>query len=185
MNKKWHILIVCILLIIAGVIMVTNKIYPVAIVNGSFVWHRTWRALERATEHALIVELTASKTKLPADNQAALILKKDALTRLIEDRIITLKGKKEFTNFESHSQDRVNRAISDKQKLEKAAMFMYGLSAQGFNDLVLMPQSRREVAQEDLEKRHISFDDWFGQAKKEAHVRLLFVPFTWDGERVQ
>lgn len=185
MNKKWYILIVGVLFIIAGVIMATNKIYPVAIVNGSFVWYRIWNKLERATEHALIVELTASKTKLPADNEVALIIKKDTLATLIEDVILTRKGKKEFVNFESRSQDHIDRLISDKGKMGKAATFMYGLDAEAFNDLVLMPQSRREVAQEDLEKQHISFDDWFLQAKKEARVYLFFTPLTWDGQYVK
>ena len=183
--KKWYILIAGMLCIIAGIIMAAERVYPVAIVNGSFVWYRTWNRLERAMEHALIVELTASKTKLPADNQVALIIKKDTLTQLVEDRILIQKGKKEFVNFESRSQDRINGIVSDKNKMEKAAAFMYGLNREAFNDLILMPQSRREVAQEDLEKQHISFEDWFLQAKKEAHVRLFFTPFTWDGVQVQ
>lgn len=183
--KKWYIFIGGALFIIVGIIMAVNKMYPVAMANGSFVWYRTWYTLERATEHALIVELTASKTKLPADNQIARIIKQDTLTSLIEDVILTQKGKKEFTDFESHSQDRVNRAVSDKNKMGKAATFMYGLGASAFNDLILMPQSRREIAQEDLEKRHISFDDWFLQVKKEARVYVFFTSFTWDGVQVR
>ncbi|MDP3770166.1 MAG: hypothetical protein Q8R40_04485 [bacterium] len=171
-------------LVIVGITMIVGKLYPVAMVNGSLVWYRTWRTLERATQHALIVELTASKTKLPADNKIALIIKQDTLKALVENRILVRLGKKEFVDFELRSQDRVNRLVPDKNKMEKAAMFMYGLDAQAFNDLILMPQSRREVAQEDLDKRHVSFEDWFIQTKKEAHVRMLFTSFIWDGVEV-
>ena len=182
--RKYFVLS-ALLLFVAGAVVIFGKFYPIAIVDGSFVWYRTWQRLVQGTGQAVVMQATASGQKIPADMQIGSVIRKGTLTALIEDAIIRRRAGGVITHFEAESKEKVDRIAGDKDKMQRAAKLMYGFSLAEFNNLILMPQSRREVAGEELEKQKIIFDDWLKDAKKDAVVRLLFVPYSWDGELVK
>lgn len=181
-----------ILAIIFGffVVVTTTSFYPVALVDGSILFLRTWHKAEEASRRFTNLDLQSrgAPTIDFADPGAAEILldiKKGTLTFLIEDIILIQEGKRVIEGFEVLSRERVVEALKGGGDSEKAAQRVYGLSFQDFRGLVLMPQARRDVLKEALQEKGQDFEEWFRGVKKGKEVRLFFVPFSWNGELVE
>jgi hypothetical protein len=163
--------------------------YPVALVGNSPVWARTWGKAQEAAKNFVIVQnhsaAGGSVLDFDAPQNASLLkeLKFNTLTFLIEDKILQQEGEKLMHGFNRLSRDRIREATQGKD-LQNAAKLIYGLTLREFQDLVLLPQARRDTATEILAEQSLDFDQWFAEVKKSQRVRLLFVPFTWDGKPV-
>ncbi len=184
-------LALAVIIILGSAVIISGKFYPVAWVSGDLITYRTW---EKATEAA--EKFTNSQAQSvaggraidftdPANAHLIAEVKRGALNFLIEDIILQHQGKKLIAGFENLSKDRASQALAQGQNLEEAVKIIYGLDWQDFNRLVLLPQARRDTAEELLVERGENFVTWFNQAKKKEKVYLIFVPFSWDGEAVK
>ncbi len=161
------------------------RLYPVAIVDGSPIWYRTWDRYFQGTGHALAVQARSTGTQFSPDASLISVIKKDTLSALIEDTILTAAARKLFSEFDTESEERIHDAIGFSANMGKAAQLMYGFSAVDFHDFILLPQSHREVIQDNLDKQKIDFSAWLAGIKKKAHVRFFLVPYTWDGDGIK
>lgn len=177
------------ILIIAA--LVIQGFYPVAWVGNSPLVFRTWEKAADAAKRftnaqaqsvpgGRIIDFAA-----PGNSNLLLEVKRGTLTFLIEDMILQQEGQELVPGFEELSRDRSSQALAYGGDLESAVNLVYGLNQKDFRRLVLLPQSRRDTAAKFLQERGENFDTWFAEVKKKKKVRLLFVPFSWDGEKVK
>ena len=76
-------------------------------------------------------------------------------------------------------------ANKNAKNLAKSIEFAYALTRKEFNKLILLPQARRDVIRNHLKEKNQTFDEWLTDAKKLKRIKILFVPYEWDGERVR
>lgn len=177
------------ILIIAA--LIAGGFYPVAWVGNSPLVFRTWeRAVGAAKRFTNAQAQSVPGGKIidfaaPGNSNLLLEVKRGTLTFLIEDMILRQEGQELVPGFEELSRDRASQALGQGGDLESAVRMVYGLDQKDFRRLVLLPQSRRDTAGELLQEKGGNFDAWFAEVKKKKKVRLLFVPFSWDGEKVK
>lgn len=182
---KGYITIAGLIMLTAATIIFFAKLYPVAIVDGSPIWYRTWDRYFKGTEHALEVQARSAGTQFSPETSLLAVLKKDTLSALIEDEILTEAARKLFSEFDTESEERIHNAIKFSQNMGEAAQLMYGFGVADFHDLVLLPQSHLEVIKDNLSKQKIDFPAWLAGIKKKAHVRFFLNSYRWDGDRVK
>ncbi len=180
----------CMLLVVVVFTCMATGIYPVAIVNGSPILARTWKRAEAAaiqfTQTNLIASGRAPIDFALAENVHLLIeARKDALLALIENKLVAKEGDVIVADLDARANERVDAAVRQSVNLKEGAGFLYGLDFNKFRDLILLPQARRDLLRETFEEKKEDFLNWFSTLKAHARVRLLFTPFSWDGERVK
>lgn len=166
-------------------IIIFARLYPVAVVNGSPVWYRTWDRYAMGIVHALIVQTRLTGTEFHPDGGMVSAIKKNSLNQLIEDIILAKAGSTLFHDFNGISNQRIHDAIASSPDLENAALLMYGFTTEDFRNFILLPQSRREVIGNEFDKKKINVEAWLAGIKKKAHVRLILTPYTWDGDTIK
>lgn len=175
------------ILIPASVVVFFLGFYPVATVDGSLILQRTWGMSEGATKKFL--EAQANAGTFPADSlkDAEFLseLKRSTLTFLIEDLILEQEGGRLSEDFKINSAARVEDAIKQGSDLKEAARTVYGLTFDQLKSLVLLPQARRDEAAKILQNQGRSFDVWLREIKEGRRVKLFFVSYEWDGEKVK
>src|SRR3989338_2022723 len=170
------------LLVPALLVITLGGFYPVAAVDGSPILSGTWKKAQVAAKKFVMSQNKAG----PEDYTPVLAdIKRNTLTFLIEDAILRKEGEKLIRGFDRLSRARMLEAIQGGGGLASAAKLIYGLTLPEFQDLVLLPQARRDTAREILAERQVDFEKWFAEAKKSKKVKLYFVPFIWDGEAVR
>lgn len=170
--------------------LIAIGIYTVAIVGTTPIFARTWQKAENAAKNFELATARARGAEpinfSSVENRELLLeVKRGTLTFLIEDAIILQRGGEVTEGLGTLSRERVVEALRQGNDPEKAARAVYGLSMNDFRDLVLLPQARRDVLKEALVEKSQDFDTWLRDAKKRASVRLMFVPFKWNGEVIQ
>lgn len=180
--KKW--------LIIGGsifalfVVVAVWGVYPIAVVDGHTISFASWKAAERASVKFAEAQLKARAVSRGLDETTRFSISRDSLLFLIEDVVVSEVGPRVVPDLEKKAGARVLDAIQGKSEIVQGAEAMYGLNRQEFISMVLMPQARKDILRETFTARGESFDDWISLAKKSAGVRLIFVPFSWDGEKL-
>ena len=139
-----------VLIVIIAIFLVSEKLYPVAIVNGSPIGERTWERYLNGVNHALILQAQRDNQRFDIDADTLALLEKSTLTALIEDRIIAQNAAILIPEFTQSSEQYITMAIGTSTTLGKAAQFMYGFGEKDFHDFVLLPESRREVVRLSL-----------------------------------
>ena len=187
MIKKYLTIITIIfsVMIVGTVVAIFERLYPVAIVNGSPIWYRTWDRYLQGTGHAFALQARVTGKQFDLDATVISVIKKDTLTALIEDRLLTQQGRIVFAQFDKRSDEHVFDAVGTSTNMGDAAKLLYGFSEADFHDFILLPASRREVAKESMDKQKIDFVTWLAGVKKRAHVQLLLNGYIWDGESVK
>lgn len=169
-------------------VIVWGGFYPVALIDNSYILARTWKRAKTAAKNFSIAEAKSVGSEPPnfeESTNASREIKRNTLTFLIEDEILREEGENLMRGFDRLSRERISEAMRQGGDLNRAAELVYGLKFQEFQELVLMPQARRDTAREILAERQIDFDRWFPDVKRKTKVRLLFVTFIWDGEAVR
>lgn len=162
--------------------------YPVVWLDGNYILAARWEKAQKAAKSFAIAEAQSVGEKPPTFTEGSRALqeiKRNTLTFLIEDLILQDAGEGLIRGFKTLARQKISEVTAKSNELDRAAELVYGLEPQEFHDLVLMPQARQDTARELLAERQIDLEPWFIDKKKNAKVRLLFTPFTWDGEAVK
>ena len=72
----------------------------------------------------------------------------------------------------------------DEPALKHAAENLYGMTLVDFNEMILIPQARREILEGRLYLEKQNLDDWLAQALGSARVTILTPEFIWDNNKV-
>lgn len=175
-------LLLVFVLTLAFMVLVLGGFYPVAAVDRSPIFNVTWKKAELAAKNFVLAQNRAASADL---SPVLALIPQNTLTFLIEDAILRREGEELLHGFERLSRERMQEALAGGGDLKNAARVIYGLDFQEFQDLVLLPQARRDMAREILAERQVDFEQWFPDVKKKAKVRLMFVPFRWNGTAVE
>lgn len=177
------------LVIMGATVAVTTGFYPVAFAGMRPIFYRTLMSLQQGMTHYLVMQAKSAGEEFdPSVSEHADFLstiKKDSLTLLIEDAIIVSEGRKLIEDFDAAAKSKGEEASKNAKNLAKSIEFAYALTRKEFNKLILMPQARRDVVRRHLEEKNQTFDEWLKDAKKLKRIRILFVPYEWDGEGVR
>lgn len=178
------------------VILVVGIIYagffPVASVNGDWIWYRDMTKSAGAIKQ---LQRTSSGTKLPSlagtTTLSALSdshIQRGVLEELMYEKIIA----QELTRVDS-SQDwdqRVARDIEgllagrDKAVLKEATRGLYHLDLDDFKKLVLAPQMREDFLRKELALRAKDPEEWLKNAFQNARVSIYFLNYEWREGRL-
>lgn len=170
--------------------LVLRGFYPVAVVGERMIFYRTWQKTEEASKRFINASIQSSGQEelinfsLPEHQEKLREIRRSALSFLIENEVLRQEGPNILENFEKESKKRVV-ALGSGEAVANAARIVYGLKINDFERLVLLPQARQDVAREALAAQGKDFSDWFLKAKQKKRVRILFMPFEWNGEEVQ
>ena len=157
-------------------------IYPMAIVNNTIISKRDFIKNYQA---AAVYYRNALKTyagkeiKGKSANEFMLELKRAVLDSLIENVLI-------YSELKNQVGDQLTALLEDKIPpfKESAALTVYGLNAADFKEIVLAPQARKEILENQLSLKNKNLDDWLKSARKSAKVYLFTFRVNWDGEGV-
>lgn len=172
-------------------VMALTGVYPVALVDGSPVFFKTWKRLEESAKH---FENAQAKNRvggevvdfsLYANRKPLLKIQRDTLTELIENRILDQEGRKLEDSFAVLTKDKMGEMVSSDPEYKRKIKEDYGMELIDYNKFILFPKAQREVIKIVLAGKNQDFDEWLAGIKRKKNVRLLFVPFRWDGERVR
>lgn len=172
-------------------VIVMTGFYPVALVDGSPIWRNRLHKAEEAEKKLTNTQaksLGFKPVNFTSSGNADLLrgLRQDILTTLIENEIIEKEGNKIISNFEELSRKRMADTLQGGgADLTKAVRTVYNLSLNDFQNMVLLPQSRRDVLRIFLANEGKNFEEWLKEIKAGKSIKLFLVPYRWDGERVK
>ncbi len=160
---------------------VRSGLYPVAIVNSTFIWSKSYREHYNA---ALIyyqnLFANYSKEEMEKVNIPDFLqeLRRATLDKLIENVLI-------YGELENKVGKDLSSLVERKlPAFEDPASSVYGLSPAQFKEMVLVPQAQREILEGRLFLNKQTMDDWLLQARSSAKVFILSSSFTWNGSEV-
>lgn len=185
-----------IIIFIAGVFFLLLAVlffagwYPIARVEGRLITFRTLRKAEQAAQNFANAEFQKSGMKpvdfSSAENASFLRdIERGTLTFLIEDKILEKEGAGLKHDFAVRTDRRIDDALKKGGNMEAAARLVYGLPFKDFRTFVLEPQARRDIAAEIVKEQDKDFFLWFAEKKKNARVRLYFMDYRWNEEKVE
>lgn len=178
-------------LIAVALIILMAGLYPVALVNNRPIWRSHLRKAEEAEKKLTNTQAKSLGFKpvnfTSSTNQDLLNgLRQDILTTLIEGKMIEEEGKNVVGKFDELSRKRMMDTLQGGgTDLSKAVRTVYNLSLKDFENMVLLPQARRDVLRVFLAGEGKNFEEWIKEIKAKKTVKLFLVPYRWDGERVK
>lgn len=178
-------------LIALVLIIVMAGLYPVVLVDSSPIWKNGLQKAEEAEKKLTNTQAKSLGFKSvnfgsSANKDLLKGLRQDILTALIENKVIKEEGVKIVEKFEELSQKRMTDTLQGGgSDLSKAVRTVYNLSLKDFENMVLLPQARRDVLRVFLAGEGKNFEEWLKEAKQNKKIRLILVPYRWDGERVK
>ncbi|MBI2888835.1 MAG: hypothetical protein HYY10_02840 [Candidatus Liptonbacteria bacterium] len=167
---------------VAGVLFVRAGYYPVALVGGDFLFARDfwnqYRAMRTYYEKSSAM-YGVSSTMPVADMERAV------LEGMIEESLVRAGVRHEVGAEVDHLVSaRVDSFLSDSD-LVRAADVAYGVNAQEFRAMVLVPQAEREILTGKLFLRGEKLQDWLEEAKRHERVIMLAPGFRWNGSGLE
>lgn len=162
--------------------------YPIAVVNGSFLSAKSFAGEYNATSlyYQNLLKINPNYAGETAQTPAS-DLQLAAINNLIEQSLIANGARKEAgADFNYLLNNKLDKFSGVKpEKLDKAVKTLYGLNADDFRGIVLIPQAEREILEGRLFLKGEKIEDWLMNAKKTAKVMILSAQFFWNGDSVE
>ncbi len=171
--------------------MYGTRLYPVAVVDGSPVWMRTWEQMINAVEKFTNAERALGGESpldfsLPENERISSDIRRNTLTYIIEDKIISEEGNNFIDGFGSFTGEEVQRIMrASTRDPKEIARDIYGMSIDEYKTLILAPQARRSALARTLESRGRTLDEWLYEMKIKKSVKLYFTEYRWNGKAVE
>lgn len=179
------------LLFASAVFMYGTKLYPVAVVDGSPVWMRTWVQIIGAAEHYTNAQRQAGGESpldfsLPENARTRSDIRRNTLISIIEDKIISKEGNNLIDGFGSSAGEEVQKILSASARdPSDIAKDVYGMSVDEYKALILAPEARRSALSRMLQSRDRTLDEWLYEMKIKKSVKLYFTSYRWNGKTVE
>lgn len=175
----------------SAVFMYATQLYPVAIVDGSPVWMRTWEQMIDAVEKFTNAERQIRRESpldfsLPENARTLSEIRRNTLTYIIEDKIISEEGSNYIDGFGSFTGEEVQKIMrASTRDPEEIARDVYGMTIDEYKALILAPEARRSAISGALESRGRTLDEWLYEMKIKKSVRIYFTEYRWNGKAVE
>lgn len=159
-----------------------NGLYPVIIVNSKFIFQRTF---EKEFQAAAVYYQNALRTysgnsNLNREDLRGFFqeIRRAALDNLIENTLI-------YNELQRRAGKALNEIVDKKlPAFKESAVALYGMTAEEFKKMVLIPQARREVLEGRFLLEKQDFAEWLFKEKQDAQIYILLPQFNWDGSQV-
>lgn len=178
-NTFYLLFLTLIFLGLAGYYLVQQGWYPLAIVNGDWIWARDFQR-----EYAAVVNYY--RQILPKfDKNSLTELKRASLDALVADSLIYDELTKRLdSNLSAEIENKISAALGGGNDLPSAVKALYQLDFAEFKELILRPQAQREILAAHLASENKKLEDWLNDERKNASVVLLSTSFGWNGQEV-
>lgn len=187
MNKK-YLIFLGIIIVGAGAVFIFDGYWPVVFVGGSSVSYRTFEKSYQAS-------LSYYQNGLKAENEDPNMansddfkkdLKRAVLESLIEQKLIeaVLAETIKKSDLERMVAERIAKFNVDSQNFIIGAQLLYGLPAEEFKKIVLIPKAEREIFESRLIGDNQTLDNWIATQKSQAKVSILISGFSWSEGKV-
>ncbi|OGM93773.1 hypothetical protein A2524_02525 [Candidatus Wolfebacteria bacterium RIFOXYD12_FULL_48_21] len=177
------------IILIGGIVIGVTGLWPVARVGASPITYAAFRDNFMMVDYFYRsnVRITGGSDQAVNTNEVQRDLQRVTMEGLIDRILIDRELKKRYTD------DDLERLIANKiegvdltsETMVEAMRLMYGLEAEGFKELVLIPKAKQEILEGNLSLQNGTFSDWLAAQKTEASI-LVFVPsLQWSGDEVR
>jgi hypothetical protein len=187
-----YIFIISIIILAGAALIFYGGWFPVASINGDWLWYRDVaqgvRAIERlqSTSPDLGLPALAGTTTPLTFNQKK--IQSGVLEELIREQIVIqgLARLDSSRDWERAVMQEIDTLLQNRNKttLQQAARELYGLSLHDFETLVLAPQIRDDFLREELARRAEETEAWTESALKSAAVNIYFLDYAWKEGRL-
>lgn len=129
----------------------------------------------------------ASASDLLSDDDLRHRVQKDALSRIIEYKILAAGIEKVRPDWENLSEIKIAKAmltIKESQQFEEGVKMLYGMEYDEFKYKVLMPQAQFEILSEELEKQGKIYEEWLKNQKENINIRIMVEGLKWENSDV-
>lgn len=191
MNRR-TILVIFVAMMGTGFALATSlqlKLYPAAIVNGSFISSREVESRTQAAARYYEKAAETYKAEMPFSGDALLReLRRGVLDKLIEDKLISREvGELLGKRHEELVLAKVSGTGFRTNEVEGAVRELYGFSLDEFERAVLVPQAERELLDDALKKdgKGEGVADWLKRSRENASVIMVAHLFRWAEGAVQ
>lgn len=168
---------------LSAAVLVSLGYYPIATVNGGFIWakhfERDYVAISNYYKNFLKTrgETTGAPELSPKELEFA------ALNGLVEKRLVRegarTEAGKEFGALVSNKLEGFRRN-SETEKLSD----VFGIKREELEEAILFPRAEREILAGRLFLRGEKLEDWLRETKAAASVVVFSSRFRWNGEEV-
>lgn len=174
-------------LVTIGVIFwgVTQRAYPVAIVNGAFVSARSFADASIAAENYYRKMLAVyGSAEAPADEFLSMV-RRAALQSLVEDSLVhdELRELYEEEPLRLAVNHRVGEVLAAAPAISEAVEEMFGLPLIQVSEIIFAPQARVEILRTDMGEE--AFSAWLQKELKNAEVEITLNDLQWVDGRVE
>lgn len=115
-------------------------------------------------------------------------VQKEALTRIIEYKILSMELENINPDWRKSAQSKIDSAISkidEKNNFEQGIVYLYGMSLNDFKGKILIPQAQFEILSDELKKQNKNYDQWMKDKKKNIDIRIMIDGLEWKNGEVQ
>ncbi|KKT61866.1 hypothetical protein A2W48_01175 [Candidatus Giovannonibacteria bacterium RIFCSPHIGHO2_12_44_12] len=176
MNKKLVVLIMGLIVLTALFLRIRSSLPVLRVEGENFHWE----------DFSKIKSGLARFRDLNKDNVSDLDIERGVLMSYVEDTLI----KKELEK-RGNGNDIVEKMVSgtispeERGKIENATAQLYGWTIEDFEKIVLAPQARRTLLDEELQKENTDFETWLEKSQKEAKISIYLWRWKWSGTEVK
>ena len=175
--------------VVAGLLLFFAGLFPVASVNGEFLWSREFSAYGDAFNRFRANIERASSPDAPSlgfEGVAEEDITMSLLEELIVRKIVFKEGSKSFADFNKNAEGIMTEALGGQgTQLEEAARTLYGLDLEEFKKLILLPEAREIALKRLIEESGQNYKEWFLERLEAADVKIYFYDYRWeDGKLV-
>lgn len=191
MKKRLVITFIAMMVVAVGVhTLITQGLYPAAIVNGRFIGARSFgeavASVNQYYEQAL--KTYAPDTKKEDAGISPAEVRRATLDKMIENELISHELKAMVGDEEtSLVQEKINAlGTLSGAEFEKAVKTLYGLTPARFRALVLEPKAREEILQGKISaaQNNSDFPSFLSDLRGKASVRILIPGLYWENGKV-
>lgn len=177
------------ILLMGGIVIGATGLWPVARVDSSPITYMTFRDNFTMTDHFYRsnIKIVGESDRSVDAKDAQRDLQRVTMEGLIEQILIDreLATRYDSADLEQLIANKIDGIDLTSEVMREAMKLMYGLNAEDFKELVLIPKAKQEILAGNLSLQNGTFADWLTAQKKQARV-VMFVPsLQWDGESVQ
>ena len=71
-----------------------------------------------------------------------------------------------------------------RDKIEAASLQLYGWTTEDFGKFVLIPQARRNLLDDEFQRKNIDFESWLEKSLPEARISIYLFRWKWSGSDI-
>ena len=176
------------IILVGGIVIGVSGMWPVARVGASPITYASFSDNFTMADHFYRSNIRISGTSDRAVNAKDVQreLQRVTMESLIDQILIDRELKKRYTanDLERLIANKMEGVELTSDTMTEAVELMYGLDAEGFTDLLLIPRAKQEILAGNLSLQSGAFNDWLSAQRAAAHIFIFIPSLQWTGSEV-